>query len=521
MTELEQPPLQPAREFEPTAGTRAFRGGLWQSAAQIAPYAYTTIVSIVAARVLGPERMGRQSFIAFVVVAVQSVCVGGLGTALLRYVGELRGQGRERALPSLLAWAWHVGALVGGLGTLALLAVTAAGADPTWAWVFAAAAVLAGTLHRVPGTLLIGGERWRTHAVVMLVTGAGSVVATIVVLWLGGGISGMLGVIAATAAAMLVWTTVLSRRLLAPLRSVREPLGAVRSEVLRFTLASTVPVILYLVVLQRSEFFFLERFSSDAQIALYSIAFSATAALIAIPAAIGAVLTPSVATLVGGGEFERIRRGYSRVLRLGLLFALPVAAAGLALGPDLLRLVYGRRYAGAGDVFLIVVAALPLVPLSGASGSLLTGYGRVRALIVISSIAAVTDLALAALLVPRLDAIGAGIANTSAFSIAAVLVLCYAVRLIGGVQLGWRSVVRVAAVSAVAAGLARLVLVAGDGADIFVAAAAVEVAVLGVGAVTLRIVPAEDAAFLARTAGRHVRIARVFERLSGGALGTP
>jgi O-antigen/teichoic acid export membrane protein len=522
MTELEQPPLQPGDEISaagPTVGTRAFRGGLWQSAAQVAPYLWTMIMSVVAARILGPDQMGRQSFIAFAVVVVQTLCVGGLGNALLRYVAELRGRGRERALPSLAAWGWRLSAVAGSFGALVLFAITAAGASPTWAWIFAGVAALSGALNKVPGTILIGTQRWRLHARVVIVTGSGSVLATVIVLLLGGGVSGMLGVIAATAVAMLIWMTALARRLLRPMSLEPEPLGSLRAELLRFSLAMSVPVILNLVVFQRSELFFLERFSSDAQIALYSIAFSTTAALIAVPAAIGSVLTPSVATLVGSGEFERIRRGYSRVLRLGLLFSLPLTGAGLALGPGLLHLVYGHRYAGAGDILLIILATLPLTPLVGASSALLIGYGRLRAPIVVSSIAAAADIGLAALLVPRLDAIGAGIANTGAFSVAAVLLIGYAVRLVGGVQLGWRSVVRVAAVSVAASGLARLLLVAGDSAGVFVAAAAVEVAVLAVLAVALRVVPEEDAAFLVRVASSGSWLARVIKRLSGRALG--
>lgn len=501
-----------------SAGTRAFRGGVWQALAQVAPYAYTVIVSVVAARILGPERMGRQSFIAFAVTTAQSVTAGGFGMSLLRYVGELRGQRRERALPSLVGWAWQISAAAGALGALPLLAVALAGAKPTWAWVFGAAAVVAGALHRAQGTVLIGTERWRSHAVILLVTGAASVVATLAVLLLGGGISGMLAVIAATAAAMLVWTTVVVQRVLAPLQREREPLGEIRRELVKFALASSVPLILGLIVLQRSELFFLERFSSDSQIALYSIAFSATAALIAVPSVIGAVLIPSVATLVGSGDFDRIRRGYSRVVRLSLLFALPLTGAALALGPDLLALVYGHRYARAGDVFLIVVVTLPLAPLSGASGALLAGYGRIRAPIVVSSIAAVVDLALAAVLVPRFDAIGAGIANTCAFSIAAALALGYAVKLVGGLQLGLRSVARVGLVSAIAAGLARLVLAASDSPGLFVVAAAVEIAALGLGALALRIVPEEDAAFLASALGLGPALTRALSRLAGPAL---
>jgi len=68
-----EPPAPPDDDaaLEQTAGTKAFRGGLWQSTAQIAPYAYSLVISVVAARILGPDQMGRQSYIAFVVVIVQ------------------------------------------------------------------------------------------------------------------------------------------------------------------------------------------------------------------------------------------------------------------------------------------------------------------------------------------------------------------------------------------------------------------------------------------------------------------
>src|SRR4029078_7487463 len=100
-----------------------------------------------------------------------------------------------------------------------------------------------------------------------------------------------------------------------------------------------------------------------------SIAFSATAALIAVPRDFGAVLIPSVAALTGSGETYRIRNGFSRVLRLSLLFAIPITAAGLALGPDLLRLLYGHRYAGAGHVLPILIPHVPLTALARGDGA--------------------------------------------------------------------------------------------------------------------------------------------------------
>jgi len=514
MTERQQPQQTDGVAATRSIGARAFRGGLWQSAAQVAPYAYTTITSIVAARVLGPELMGRQSFIAFVIVVTHTLFSGGIGNMIVRCVGELRGQGRERLLPSLVAWGWKTTSILGAVAALILLGLAAAGAVPTWAWVFASVAAFAGVVNKVPGSVLIGTQRWRSQAVVMVITGAAGVAATVIVLLAGGGVTGMIGVTAAAATAVAIWTTVLGRRRVNAITVEREPLGAFRAEVIRYSLALSVPVILNLVVVQRSELFFLERFSSDTQIAYYSIAFSATAALTAVPAAIGAILTPSVATLMGSGEFHRIRRGYSRVLRLGLLFSLPLTGAGLALGPTLLHLVYGPKYKGVGDVLVVILLTLPLVPLGGASSALLVGYGRVRAPIIVGSIAAAVDLGLALLLVPRFDAVGAAVANSAASVIAGALLIGFAVKLVGRVHFGWGSVLRVAAISILAAVLARLVLIAGQGVTYFLVAAAVELTVFAIGAVALRIVSADDAAFLIQAFKGGPRMTRVFQRLA-------
>src|SRR4026207_2569572 len=105
-----EPPAPPDDDaaLEQTAGTKALRGGLWQSTAQIAPYVYSLVISVVAARILGPDQMGRQSYIAFVVVIVQFALSGGLSNALLRYTGDLVGRGRRDMLASLANWATPV-----------------------------------------------------------------------------------------------------------------------------------------------------------------------------------------------------------------------------------------------------------------------------------------------------------------------------------------------------------------------------------------------------------------------------
>ena len=107
----------PSEAARATTGRSVLSGGLWYVASYAIPQGYTLIVSIVAARFLGPDGMGRQSFIAFVSITTTSVLAGSMYVAVMRFIGETRGRGRNDLLPGLLWWAWRIeglAALVGG-----------------------------------------------------------------------------------------------------------------------------------------------------------------------------------------------------------------------------------------------------------------------------------------------------------------------------------------------------------------------------------------------------------------------
>ena len=207
------------------------------------------------------------------------------------------------------------------------------------------------------------------------------------------------------------------------------------------------------MVATRSEFFFLAHFSTDAQIAFYSIAYSSVAALTLIPKSLASSTTPAFATLFGAGALERMRTGYSRSLRLLLLVTLPLTAAGFTLGPELIEEVYGRDYAGAGGPVRIMLVAFPVIALAALAEALLSGFGKVRLLIVAYAVAAVADVAFAAGLIPVLEARGAAIANAVGQGTFAVLLLVFARRLVWPVDWRPRVFARVLAMS-VLAGLA-------------------------------------------------------------------
>jgi O-antigen/teichoic acid export membrane protein len=512
-------PPPPLPDNEARVGGRTLIGGLWTSGSQISPYAYTVVVSVVAGRILGPSGLGRQSFIAFVVLAATTVCAAGLPLALVRTSAEALGRGSAGSVRGLAAWGWKVAGVGALFGTGALTATAVFGATPPAAWLFGAVAAAAGILSRVPGPILLGTQHWRENSLVILVCGGGGTVATIVALALGGGITGMLAAAAGTAVAMLLWSFALMNRVLAPMRAEdATALPDLRRKASRFALAASVSVVLTFIVAQRSELFFLDRNSSNAQIAFYTVAFSAVTMLQTLPLGMTNVISPMFARFFGAGQIERIRSGYSRALRLLILLAIPVTAGGIVLGPPLISLAYGDRYSQAGTILRILIASVPLAPLGAVSAALLVGYGRMRFPIVVSAIAAVADVTAAALLVPRLDAIGAAIANEIAAVSATSIQLVYCIRLLGGIEVAPRQFARMVIASAGAAAVAQGALEVGSGALPLLLALAAGVGVLATLAVWLRVLPREDADWLtsALRDTRAHRLGRVCRLLSGG-----
>ena len=268
-----------------------------------------------------------------------------------------------------------------------------------------------GVLHALPSAALAGMQRFREASIVGLVTGLVGVPATIAVLAADGGITGMFAVEAAIGVVTLTWTGTLARRHVTALAPRPEPARELSRQVARYAAILSIGVVLTLVVSRRSELFFLAHYSSDEQLALYSIAFAVMTTLLYLPQSLANVITPAFASLYGEGAFDRIRSGFGRALRLLLLLSFPLTAASAAVGPALLVLVFGEEYRDTGAVLLVMITAYPFVPLVSLGEALLHGLGRLRMPLLAMAFAAAVDIALAVLLVPELEAIGAAIAN--------------------------------------------------------------------------------------------------------------
>ena len=350
-----------------------------------------------------------------------------------------------------------------------------------------------------------------------LVSGTVGAAAKLALLGIGQGITALLAVDACVALFNLLAAAWLVRRTVAPIPPDPQPLGDFLRRARTYALGSTVGVVLTMIVLQRSEIIFLQRFSDDVQIALYSIPFSAVETLNLVPAALGIAAASAFAALYGAGEHGRIRNGFGRAVRLTLLVTVPITAASLVLGPDALALAYGDDYTGTAPVLLILVSVFPVISLMFIGTALVQGFGKQRAPLTILGVAAAVALTLDLTLIPSLEAIGAAIANASSQAVAALLLLAYAARLVGGVAWEVGALVRVVMLSALcaAAGLGPVLLL--EPFPGFVLGGLAFLVALVVLSPLLRVVPAQDGRWLedsvrARFGPRAARVVRACAR---------
>jgi O-antigen/teichoic acid export membrane protein len=485
-----------------TTAPSVVTGGLWTLLNRALPQAQLLILSVVIARYLGPDQMGRQSYIAFVSLALVAAATAGLPGALTRFVGELLGARRGGQAMSLHRLTHRVELVAAVLLLAGMCASAALGSRPAAAWVLAGVSGALAVLQSVPMSLLAGAQRWRAASAPGLVTGAATVPLMIVVLAAGGGITGLFAVEAFAVFANLVWTAALARRVAVRLPPPEPPDLELRRRFLSFAGFTTVIAVIHFVVWRRSELFVLQQYSTNAQIAFYSIAFAAVSGLAKLPETIEAITVPAVANLVGTGEQDRVRRGFWRALRL-LAVATPPLVAGVAVtGPALLNLVYGTAYDGAGPVLLAMLAPLLVQPMLTMAEAILYGLGRPRFIVVAGLAACVVDIGLAFALVPRLDALGAAIANGVSQLVAGVPCLVLAARLHRPLAMAAGPLLRgIALALAVAAAAGAVLLGFGTGAvPTLAAVAAGAAAFVALGGVA-RPLAADDARWLAAALG--------------------
>jgi O-antigen/teichoic acid export membrane protein len=394
------------------------------------------LISVLTARYLAPEAMGRYAFLLWLTGLAAIVLSLGLPTTLTRYTAEALGAGRPREAGALL------GLVVRWQATLALaaaLAVAGAGlvVPASW-WLPLALAALSLPLLVLHGSLaafLSGLQRFRGQAALGAATLMLQAALLVLVVLLDGGVAGLLLAHAAVNAlglGVLAWLVRAEGRRRGALPAGAPLVEQARTDVLRYARGVSALVVLDAIVWQRTEVAFLQALAPTAEVAFYALAFGVAAQVGRIPYQLSVVLFPSFPALVGAGRTTELAALHATAMRYLVLLGAPLAVGLAVTAPAIVRVLYGPVYDGAAPALALLALGGLVACAAGASPAVLHATKRQDRLVRQAVAAAIVNLTLALALVPLQGALGAALASVLAQGLGSGLAIQAAARVVGG-----------------------------------------------------------------------------------------
>lgn len=367
--------------------SRLISGGVWALTGKLIVAFCSLAINAMLARLLSPEEMGVYFIVITWVAIAALVAQLGLGTAVIKLLGQALGKhdfGAARGvIRAAVIWALF-GATAMSLITYTQpgrWAATALFDAPSMVLVLGAAAVivaLTSLQNLVAETLRGFGDIPRATATGGLITAIVFVVVLALymissaraslhtVLW-GNAIALSAGT------ALGVYWLIRAYRTLSVERAKPAPaLASLAAPMLLISICG--------FILMQADLWILGMYQPQAQVALYGAASRLAGTLWMISAVVTAVLAPVIARKCARGEMHDLEKLLRAAATASALAALPIVAAFAVFSSEILSLIYGAYYAQGAPVLAFLAVGLFTNLLLGMRGYVLLMTGHERAL---------------------------------------------------------------------------------------------------------------------------------------------
>lgn len=405
-------PLAPPPAAE-SVHTVLIRNTAWYGAVTMVSLASGLIMSVILARGLGPARMGQLSYVVWAERTMIALATLGWALATVRYTAESWGRGdaagawsfvtlfrRRQILTTLIVGA-----------ALAPLILAAAPRNVEWPLMVVVIGLLPITIESIYTCALQGARRYD------LTAGTSTLKMSLQLIVAVAGIAAGVDLVVLFCGFLLTLVISCLRQRAQAHRVYREGLHAapavMTADVRAYFVPLSIVVVLESIVWDRSEVFFLGIHATTEQIAFYTLASGLSMRAMIVPEiAVGALL-PAFSTLFGSGAPAEFARLYRTALRWVGLIGAAVAAVVAALAPVILATLYGDAYLPAAPYVGALAGIGVLSTLRKVAWAALRAAGDRRCALTAAGVAALINVGLAAVLVPRYAVVGAVVAGAA------------------------------------------------------------------------------------------------------------
>lgn len=401
----------------PKQDMSAIKNGVWNAGASITGILSGIIGSIFIVRNLSPVMYGQLSYYLWLMSIVGALGSLAFPVALTKIRSELIGQQKFEQHQRLTVFVF-----VSLFGVNVLLSIIfiiwwlSRAQNDVFIFLVITTTILPNTFFSLMRSTLWGSEIYKPVSVAMAIGSLVQLLSILLISWKNPVIN--LYFLALSAPIFVQFILLLAflgcRKyiLIKP-----EILGLPSRETLiryvRYLLPATLIMFYTLIVWQRSEIFFLNRFSTKNELGFYNVSFT----LYAIFSELGWALVngyfPSLSRLFGSNNWTEISHEFSQALVIAAMYSIPISLGGIVVIDVLLPLVYGPKMIAAILPSRILFIGMVPVVITGVLNIALSTLGSVWYLAISGIVAALFNIFVDLLLIPQYGAFGASLANTA------------------------------------------------------------------------------------------------------------
>lgn len=387
-----------------------FRSSIFNFLSQITIFLSATVLSIILARALGPTLMGEYSYYMWLISTLSILLTLGLPRTVMRFVAQSKTGIQNQIISRTLIFQSKIASIC---LLISIAWIVLFGGDQKLALIIVALTLFASAINLFISSILSGLQKFNILFRINLLTSPLLMLISVLVLLYN---NNLVNLLIANFLAIALSLTVCLYYLKEHLNFKVKPLTEkIYKEIKTPAISISLIVFLDLILMERSEIFFLKNYSTIEQVAFYSISFGLVSRVMTlIPGAVSGVIMPKIAKLHGKSETVGIAKTYFNSTRYLMLITFPVMFAGIALISLLINLLYGENYSTIIPVIQILLVSGGLSAIVAAAAAVLYGTGGQSFILKLAAIAAVINIVLDMIFIPYYGAVGAATANAIA-----------------------------------------------------------------------------------------------------------
>ncbi len=389
------------------------------------------IASVMYARMLGPAEYGRLNFLLWLLSIFGFIVGMGFSGTLSRYISLYQGKDDSEKSARIVSTVLSCELAISILFVIFLFAFRGRVAgyfnEPTLSSLF-----LVIVLTIIPSAVidvfrfsLTGLQKIKEISLLNMVLQPVSLVCSLAAVWMGYGVQGIIVVNFLLLFPRLFVLYIFLKRSLSVwlFRFTDRPLFR---EIFRYNLSIWVIVITDQIIWQRSEIFFLQKFSSPEQIAYYSLAFGWGMRLIGfLPGVLGGFLIPVMSELHGKDSHAQMNKVFFFLSKYLSVAIIPMTLGAIAVSKNLVYVLYGERYLAVPVLFVPIFLAKGFISLYIGASAMIFASGRQNFIVMWGIVLSLLNLVLDYFLIKSYAALGAAWATSIVHLLAAVITLFY------------------------------------------------------------------------------------------------